>query len=231
MKRFYKSVTVIDGEGGFAIELDGRPVRTAGKRALVTPTGALADAIAEEWQAQADEIVPAQMPLTQIANTALDHVGPNRAEVVEVTAAYGRSDLLCYRADAPTELVDRQSAAWDSVLAWFAENHGAPLLTTSGIVHRSQPDASISIMDNLVTSHDDWRLAGLSLATARLGSLVLAIGLTSGKFDVAEAMALAHIDEDYQIERWGQDDEALARRASIAEDVTSARRLIDLLNS
>lgn len=229
MKRFYKSVAVVEGSDGTAIHLDGKPVRTPGKRALAAPTTALADAVAEEWRSQGDDIVPATMPLTQIASTALDHVGPNRSEVVEVTAAYGRSDLLCYRADAPAALVARQATAWDPVLARFADLHGATLVTTAGLVHRTQPAEAVAVMDRLVADHDDWHLAGLSLATARLGSLVLALGLVAGDLPPAEAMALAHVDEDFQIERWGQDDEALARRAGIAADVATARTLIDLL--
>ena len=224
MKRFYKSVSLVADADGTAIQLDDRPVRTPGKRSLTVPTNALAGAVADEWRAQGETIVPNSMPLTQIASTALDHVGPNRGEVVEVTAAYGRSDLLCYRADAPDSLISRQQEAWDPVLIRFTDRHGARLATTTGIIHCTQPSEAIEIMDQLVDEHDDWCLAAL-------GSLVLALELVSGDLSPAEAMALAHIDEDFQIERWGQDDEALERRAGIAADVATARTLIDLLNS
>jgi len=231
VKRFYKAVDVVESADGAAIQLDARPVRTPAKRELRVPTRGLADAVADEWRAQTENIKPASMPLTQIASTALDHVGPNRGEVVEITAAYGSSDLLCYRADAPAELVVRQASAWNPVLEWFTSHTGVALVTTTGIIHRTQPADAVSVMDRLVADHDDWRLAGLSLATARLGSLVLAIGLINGKFSAAEAMALAHVDEDFQIERWGQDDEALAHRAGVAADVATARTLIDLLKT
>lgn len=231
MKRFYRSAEAAETEGGFGVQLDSRPVRTPAKNLLTLPNRDLAEAIAGEWAAQGNEIVPAGMPLTALASTALDHVGPNRDEVIEITAAYGRTDLLCYRAERPTALVERQAVSWDPVLAWFAERHGVRLETTAGIVHRAQAAEAILAMDRIVAGHDDWRLAALSLATARLGSLVLALGLIGDRYDPAEVMALAHIDEDFQIERWGEDDEALARRAGIAAEVATARRLVDLLSA
>ncbi|MEM8587464.1 MAG: ATP12 family protein [Pseudomonadota bacterium] len=231
MKRFYGSTSARVTDDGVVVHLDDRPVRTPGKRLLAVPTQDLGEAIADEWASQGDEIAPASMPLTELASTALDHVGPNRAAVVEATAAYGRSDLLCYRADQPQALVDRQTEAWEPPLEWFQDRHGIALATTVGIMHLAQAPEAIAAMDRTVAGHDDWRLAALSLATARLGSLVLAIGLIDGRFDAAEAMALAHLDEDFQIERWGQDDEAMARRAGIAAEVASARRLVDLLKT
>jgi len=231
VKRFYGSTSARMTDDGVVVHLDDRPVRTPGKRLLAVPTQDLGEAIAAEWAAQGDEIAPASMPLTELASTALDHVGPNRGAIVEATAAYGRSDLLCYRADQPQALVDRQVEAWEPPLEWFKGRHGVSLVKTVGIMHLAQAPDAIAAMDRIVANHDDWRLAALSLATARLGSLVLALGLIDGRFDAAEAMALAHLDEDFQIERWGQDDEAMARRASIAAEVASARRLVDLLNT
>ncbi|MEO1225963.1 MAG: ATP12 family protein [Pseudomonadota bacterium] len=231
MKRFYDSTSARVTDDGVVVHLDDRPVRTPGKRLLTVPTQDLGEAIAAEWAAQGDEIAPASMPLTELASTALDHVGPNRTAIVEATAAYGRTDLLCYRADQPEALVDRQTEAWEPPLEWFKDRHGVSLATTVGIVHLAQAPEAIAAMDQIVADHDDWRLAALSLVTARLGSLVLALGLVDGRFDPAEAMALAHLDEDFQIERWGEDDEAMARRASIAAEVASARHLIDLLKT
>ena len=231
MKRFYGSTSARVTDDCVVVHLDDRPVRTPGKRLLAVPTQDLGEAIAAEWAAQGDEIAPASMPLTELASTALDHVGPNRTAIIEATAAYGRSDLLCYRADQPQALVDRQVEAWEPPLEWFKDRHGVSLVKTVGIMHLAQAPEAIAAMDRIVANHDDWRLAALSLATARLGSLVLALGLIDGRFDAAEAMALAHLDEDFQIERWGQDDEAMARRAGIAAEVASARRLVDLLKT
>lgn len=231
MKRFYTSATAAETDDGMVVLLDGRPVRTPAKRLLEVPVQDLAEAIAGEWAAQGDDLVPASMPLTAIVSTALDHVGPNRNEVIEATATFGRTDLVCYRAKEPTALVERQAIAWDPAIAWFADRHGVRLETTRGIIHRAQSAEAIAAMDRIVAGHDDWQLAALSLATARLGSLVLALGLVGDQFDPAEAMALAHIDEDFQIERWGEDAEAMARRAGIAAEVATARRLIDFLNA
>jgi chaperone required for assembly of F1-ATPase len=225
MKRFYKDVSVGDGN---AVLLDGRMLKTPRGASLDLPTPALAEAIAEEWRAQGDEIDPQSMPLTKLANTAVDGVTPRREEVVTEIAAFAKHDHLCYRTDTPAELVRRQSEAWDPLLDWVAERYGAPLLTAKGVTSVEQPDSSIAALRKAVEGFDPFALSALHVIASICGSLVLALAVADRRLSAADAFALSQIDERFQAEKWGLDSEAEARAKRLAHELATAARFLDL---
>lgn len=207
-KRFWTAAEAEACDGGFTVRLDGRPVKTPAKAALVVPTLAMAQAIAAEWDAQTGEVKPATMPVTRAANSAIDKIIPQRDEVVEILAAYGQSDLLCYRATAPAALIARQAAGWDPVLDWAASVLGARLVVTAGVVHVAQPHDALERLTARVAGMTEFQLAGLHDLVAISGSLVLALAVTERRMTPDEAWALSRVDETWQIEQWGADEEA-----------------------
>lgn len=220
-KRFWTKAQAEACEGGFTVRLDGRAVKTPAKAALVVPTMAMAEAIAAEWDAQSGEVKPATMPVTRAANSAIDKITAQRDEVVEIIAAYGATDLLCYRALAPVALIARQAEGWDPVLDWAAEALGARLVVTAGVVHVAQPTEALARLTARVAGMTEFQLAGLHDLVAISGSLVLALAVTEGRLGEDEAWALSRIDETWQIEQWGADEEATeleaARRVAFGE--------------
>lgn len=230
-KRFWKAATVERGPAGWELRLDGRPVRTPAKAPLVLPTEALARAIAAEWEAQGERIEPATMPLTRAANAAIDKVTPQREEVVAMLAAYGETDLLCHRAEAPEELVRRQAAAWDPLLAWAAQALGAPLTPTTGVISVAQPPGSLARLRDEVAELDPFQLTALHDLVALSGSLVLGLAALRGQA-LAEALWQAsRVDEDWQEELWGRDDEATRAAALKRRDFLQAAQLLRLLRA
>jgi chaperone required for assembly of F1-ATPase len=227
MKRFYKEASIAEGEGGFAILLDGRRVKTPMHAALVLPTAALAEAVAEEWRAQGGQIVPHAMPLTKLANTAIDRVAGHEAAIVDQVMAYA-NDLLCYRAAAPADLAARQATEWDPLLAWAAERFGAKLTTQTGITHFQQPPEAVAALRRPVEAQNPFTLAALHNAATILGSLVLALAVAEGRLAAGEAFALSQLDERYQAERWGEDHEAVQRAQALAAELAAAERFIQL---
>jgi chaperone required for assembly of F1-ATPase len=212
-KRFYERAHVAETDGGGAqILLDGKPVKTPARNALAAPTRALADAIAAEWDAQKDVVDPASMPLTRLANSAIDAVSNAAVPVADEVAEYLGTDLLCYRADAPAGLIDKQSVAWDPVLAWAREQFGARFALAQGVVHVPQPREAIAAVRAAIPG-DPWRLAAVSSITTLTGSALLALALAHDALDARTAWAAAHVDEDWQVSQWGKDDLALERRA------------------
>ena len=213
-KRFYGHAHVAEaGEGGDAeILLDGKHVKTPARRVLTAPTRALAEAIAAEWDAQKDVIDPAHMPLTRLANAAIDAVADAPIPVAEEIAEYLGTDLLCYRADAPVGLVEMQALAWDPVLAWAREQFGARFVLAQGVVHVPQPREAIAAVCAAIPG-EPWRLAAVSSITTLTGSALLALALAHDALDAEAAWAAAHVDEDWQMSQWGKDDLALERRA------------------
>ena len=207
-RRFWTSATVQPEGAGFAIHLDTRPLRTPLKMPLILPTEALAQAIAAEWQAQQGTVNPASMPFTRTANSAIDKVAPQFAEVVAMLAAYGETDLLCYRAIGPSALIDRQAAVWDPVLDWAADALEAPLRTTRGVMHVHQPAGSLVALNTSVSALSPFQLAAFHDLVAISGSLILALTVTHGRLTADAAWATSRIDEDWQIEQWGADEEA-----------------------
>ncbi len=206
-KRFWTDVTVRPERAGFAVLLDGRPVRTPAKAPLILPTEAMARAVAAEWDAQEREVRPERMPVTRRANSAIDKVTPLFDAVVEEVAKYGGTDLLCYRAEGPAELVARQRV-WDEVLAWAASDLQAPLDVTSGVIPLDQPVESLGRLRKQVAACTPHQLVALHDLVAMSGSLVLGLAVTHGHLTGAEAFALSRLDETFQAEIWGHDEEA-----------------------
>ncbi|MEK7245518.1 MAG: ATP12 family protein, partial [Pseudomonadota bacterium] len=211
LRRFYTGVNVRPHRDGFEVALDGRPIRTPLGVSLILPAEALAAAVAAEWEAQKAEIVPARMPLTGIANTALDRVGSDRGSFRASVAAYGRSDLLCQRAEAPADLVRRQEEQWNPLLGWAAARFGARLAVGAGVMPIAQPGDAVAALEAAVAGLDDWTLAAAGVMTWASESLVLALAVVEGRIGGEEALALAVLDEIWQNEQWGEDREAVAR--------------------
>lgn len=226
MKRFWREVTVTPDRG---IALDGRPVRTPGRVPLAAPTDALAAAIAEEWRAVGDTLDPRAMPLTGLANAAIDRVAPDPAAFAAGLAAYGDSDLLCYRADGPPELVARQEAAWDPLLGWARRRYDVHFETAAGVMHRPQPPATLARLGEAVAALDPFRLAGLSPIVTVTGSLVAALALVEGGADAEAVWQAAQIDEDWQAELWGSDPLAEQARAGRRRDYDAGVRFLAAL--
>ncbi|MGC9954995.1 MAG: ATP12 family protein [Rhizomicrobium sp.] len=224
MRRFYKEVSVGDG---YTVLLDGKSIKTPMRKMLALPTRALAEAIAEEWRGQGDKIAPQTMPLTKLANTAIDRVVGKEEHVIGQILAYA-NDLLCYRGEAPADLVARQNEGWNPLLEWAAERTGARLLTRVGIVHIAQPVEALTALRNAVATRDPFTLAVLHAAATICGSLVLALALADGRLDATEAFALSHLDERYQAEKWGTDGEAEKRARTLAAELDAAARFMRL---
>ncbi|MEE8188435.1 MAG: ATP12 family protein [Kiloniellales bacterium] len=230
-KRFYKTVAVASAgpAAGFSVTLDGRRIKTPAKAEMILPGCGLAEAVAAEWDEQGEEVDPAAMPLTGLAWTALDLVRPGRARVIEELAAYAAHDQLCYRAEATSELAARQQELWQPLLDWAARTLAAPLKVTAGVVSVAQPAASLSALRSAVESRDDFELTALSGAASAAGSLVIGLALSARQIDAEAAFAAAQLDEGYQIEKWGDDPEALRRRGAIKNDLDAAARFLNLL--
>lgn len=231
MKRFWTEATIEPTPLGFAILLDGRPMHLPGGAVLRVGPEALAHAITAEWQAAGEdgaEVSFAQTPLTQLAGTARERIAPDPWPTIDAIARYAESDLLCYRAEAPPKLVEREARAWQPWLDWAAETYDAKLRVTAGITPIRQHRGSIAALRKAVAAHDPYGLAGLGVAVPSLGSLVLGLALAEGRIDPIAAHALGALDELFQAELWGEDAEAAARRRGIAEDIALAARFMRL---
>ena len=231
MRRFYKQVEARAGPAGHAILLDDRPVRTPAKAPLQVPTAQLADAIVGEWEAQGDRIDPRSMPLTGLANAAIDRVGPEHEAFVRALAAYGESDLLCYRADTPEGLVTRQARHWDPLLAWARHRFDVDFEMVQGVLHRAQPAATLGRLRKAVAARDAFALAALSPLITITGSLILALALAEGAIDLDTAWTAATVDEGWQSEQWGEDEEAVQRLEARRREFEAGYRLLELLSS
>ena len=234
LARFYKTVAVAPQGESFAVLLDGKPLRTPARAALLLPREALAAAVAREWQAQVEHVVPGTMPLTRLANSALDGVSPRMAEVEADAAKYAGSDLVCYRAGDPAALVAAQSEAWDPLLAFIRERCGARFALSEGVIHHTQPQESLEAIGRLL--HEavgagaaaPFRLAGIHVMTTLSGSLVVALAVALRHIDADAGFVAAHVDEDFQLRVWGADAEALARRARRLEEMRAAALCVAL---
>jgi chaperone required for assembly of F1-ATPase len=223
-RRFYKQATAAPVEGGWGIQLDGKPLRSPAKRPFVLPTEALVAAVADEWQAQGEKIDPHSMPLMQFAATALDRVADDRDALIEEIAGYGSSDLVCYRAEEPPALVRRQEERWQPLVAWVAERYDIALNIASGIVAVEQPSHTLATFRRVLGACDLFALTALAAATGGAGSLVIALALAEGRLSADEATDAALLEELFQAEKWGSDPEAEQRRASIRADLAAAKR-------
>jgi chaperone required for assembly of F1-ATPase len=229
VKRFWKTARSERVEGGWLVRLDSRPVRTPARRLCIVPLAAMADGIAGEWNAQGERIDPLSMPLTRAASTCLDRVMPELEAVRRNVAGYGGTDLLCYRAPEPAELALRQARGWDPVLDWAAAALGARLHVGEGVMHIVQPPEAVARLGAEIDALDAWELTALSELATLTGSLVLALAVCHGRLEPAEAWALSRIDEQWNIEHWGEDAEAAQLAARREADFLAAARLLRLL--
>lgn len=227
-RRFWTAAGVVPAEGGFTVALDDKPVRTPLKAMLVLPTEALAHEIVAEWQAVEGKVDPARMPFTRMANSAIDKVAPQIEAVAAMLAEYGGSDLICYRAERPAGLVAQQAERWDPLLAWAAADLSAPLVATSGVMHRAQPEPSLAALHRAVRAFTPFQLTAFHDLVALSGSLVLALAVTRGRLGAEEAWALSRIDEAWQIQEWGEDEEAAEVAALKRGDFLRADRFFGL---
>jgi len=229
MKRFWNTVAVAASEDGHAILIDGKPVRTPGRLPLALPNPALAEAVAEEWRAVADEIRPADMPLTGLANAAIERIAPDPAAFADGLARYAETDLLCYRAESPATLVERQAALWDPLIVWAQARYDVHFVVASGIVHRQQLEATLRRMAAAVAALSPWQLAALSPIVTITGSLIAGLALADGGADAETVWRAGELDSDWQAEHWGEDPLATAARDSRRADFDSAARFLALL--
>jgi chaperone required for assembly of F1-ATPase len=227
-RRFYEAVTVVpQPDGSFAIHLDNRPIRTPGRILLTLPNAALADAVAAEWWTQGEAVDPATMPLTRLANTVVDGVIATVPQVAAEVEKYLASDLLFYRADSPTGLVERQAAHWDPILAWAYETAGARFVLGEGVMFVAQPAAALAAMAAIIP-REPWRLAGVPAVMTLTGSAVIALALAHGGLDVDAAWTAAHVDEDWNMDFWGRDALAIERRQRREAEMRAAAVVLEL---
>lgn len=226
-KRFYEKAGASEGDGGFTVLLDGKPVRTPSRRALAAPSKELAQALAAEWEAQVDVIDPALMPLTRLANVIIDAVADAPAPIAEEIEKYLGSDLVCYRAGEPEGLVKLQTQHWNPLLTWAREEFDARFMLAEGITYVAQPDTAIAAAAKAIPQ-DPWKLGATASITTLTGSALIALALAQGHLSMEAAWDAAHVDEDWQMSQWGRDEIALARRAYRLKDMQAAALVLKL---
>ncbi|MGI9404849.1 MAG: ATP12 family chaperone protein [Hyphomicrobiaceae bacterium] len=224
----YTAASAAAVDGGYAIQLDGRNVRTPARALLVVPREILAEAVVAEWNAQGEHIEHQSMPMTRFANTALDNVRGRELEIIDEITAFAASDLICYRAETPRGLVAAQQASWDCVLAWVEETFDARFVPVAGVMHTPQPAPGLAVVREAVAGYDGFALTGLHNMTTLTGSALLALACAHGHIGPEETWERAHVDEDWQISQWGSDAEAAARRVHRGEEFAAAYRFLKL---
>lgn len=242
--RFYREVSVADaspsaleGEdaqragGGYRVLLDGKPLNTPAGAQLLLPTRALADAVADEWRAQGEKIHPGTMILTKLANTAIDCIARDRKAAIDQILAFACSDLVCYRGDAQTALAERQAQEWDPLLDWVSTVHGVKFKTGHGVAFIEQPADAMCTLESAIAARGDFVLAGLHSATALCGSAIIALALAEARLDADTAFKAAHVDEHYQWERWGKDQEAVAKADKKRSELFRIARVFELMRT
>lgn len=231
-KRFYKEAAVAVVGEGFAVQLDGRPVRTPGRAVLALPTEALAKLVADEFAAQDEHIVPISMPVLRLANSAIDGVLPEMRAVLEDVVKYASSDLLCYRAEGPERLVERQNRTWDPVLEWAKTAMGARFYLAEGVMHVEQPAETLEAVRNwLLNREEPFRLAAIHTMTSITGSALLALAAEAGAFSADDVWEAAHLDERWTSEHWGEDAEAMERERNRRRDFDAALKTCQALSA
>lgn len=226
MKRFWTDVTIDEEQ---VVRLDGRPVRTPGRAPLALPSTGLAEAVADEWRAVGETLDPRSMPLTGLTNAAIDRVAPSPAAFAAGLAAYAETDLLCYRAESPIELVRREAEAWDPLLEWARGRYDVHFEIVSGLMHQPQPPATVTRLAEAVASRDPFSLVALQPIVTITGTLVGALALAEGQIDADTLWAAATVDETWQAEQWGVDEQAAEANAARRRDLDAAVRFLALL--
>lgn len=230
MKRVWKQADAVERDCGWGVELDGKPLRTPARDLLTVPTKALAEAIASEWNEVGDKIDPGTLPLTGLANAAVDRVAPDKEAFAKGIARYAEADLACYRAEGPSALVDRQTESWDALIGWGRRRFDVDFRTTRGIVHVDQPAATVDRLSHAVAALDPFRLAGLSPLVTISGSLLAALGVLEGTLMPDQAWDAVTVDDRWQLEQWGSDAEAEAAIDNRRRNFMAAARFLELLN-
>ena len=228
-KRFYKEAKAAPLDDGFTVLLDGRAVKTPAKSSLKVPTLALAEAMAGEWEGQGEKIDPRTMWLTKLANTAIDRVAPRRDEVIADIMAFAGTDLICYRADNPAELARRHIAYWQPLVDWAADTFGARLRVTEGLTHIAQDEDALAALRSALTGIGSFSLAALHNATTLTGSAIIGLALLKGRLDVGQAFDASHVDEAWQAELCGEDEDEALRLATRREELADTARFFALL--
>lgn len=228
MKRFWKSAEVVE-DGGFAVSLDGKPIKTPARSGLVLPTRDLAEAIAAEWRECGETVDPGAMPLTGLANAAIDRVAPNKSKFAAGLARYAEADLTCYRAEGPEALVARQAESWDVLLAWARRRYDVDFACVSGVMHVPQPEETVRKLGHAVAMLDSFQLAGLSPLVTVGGSLVAALAVLEEMMPAEDAWEAVSLDDRWQLEQWGDDAEARAALDARRRDFLAAARFLELL--
>lgn len=231
MKRFWKAAEVTREGEGWGVSLDGKPLRTPAKASLEVPSEALACAIADEWNGIEGEVDPRDMPLTGLANAAIDRVAPDKAAFAANLSRYAEADLACYRAGGPQALVERQSAAWDPLLDWARRRFDIDFQTTSGLLHVAQPPAGLDRLSHAVAALDPFRLAGLSPLVTIGGSLVAGLAVIENAIAAVDAWDAVSADERWQLDQWGSDSEAEQVLANRRSDFLAAAQFLELLDA
>ncbi|MEG3617733.1 ATP12 family protein [Magnetovibrio sp. PR-2] len=230
-KRFYKDAAAHQTEGGFTVVLDGRPIKTPAGKPLSLPTHALAEAVAEEWEGQGEDVDPNSMPLMQLCGTAIDRIPDARDAMIDGLLRYVDTDLLCYRAGSPQDLVERQAKVWQPLLDWAKETFGADLKVVEGVIPVSQDDSSKQGFAAAMADMDNWQLTALAEMVGVAGSIVVGFAMFVGALDGDQAFKVIHVDEDHQIELWGEDAEATARREHVRGELKTAVQFNELLST
>ena len=230
MKRFWKSAAAVEMDRGYAVELDDRPVKTPARAELAVPTSALAEAIAAEWNDSPEEVDPRTMPLTGLANAAIDRVASDKDAFAAGLARYGESDLTCYRAEGPETLVKRQTESWDALLGWARRRYDVDFATCSGVMHVPQPEETVRKLGHAVAMLDAFRLAGLSPLVTIGGSLVAGLAVLEKMMPASEAWEAVSLDDRWQMEQWGADAEAEAALDARRRDFLAGARFLELLD-
>lgn len=230
MKRFWKEVAVAREDGGWTIKLDDRPVKTPARASLLVPTEVLANAIADEWRSVGATIDPRAMPLTGLANAAIDRIAPARQAFADGLAEYAEADLACYRADGPRELVGQQERSWDELLGWARRRFDVDFVTTSGLMHVAQPQATVERLAHSVAALDAFHLAGLSPLVTIGGSLIAALAVLEKALSAERAWEAVSVDDRWQLEQWGSDAEAEKALENRRRDFFAAARFLELLD-
>jgi len=231
VKRFWKQVAVVPEGEGCGIQLDGRPVRTPARAPLVLPTEPLAGAVADEWSEVSEEIDPRAMPLTGLANAAIDRVASDREAFAAGLARYAEADLACYRAEGPSGLVARQAQSWDALLAWARRRYDVDFCTTIGVVHVDQPPATVERLSHAVAALDPFRLAGLSPLVTIGGSLIAALAVLDRALSADQAWDAVTVDDRWQLDQWGADADAETALANRRSEFMAAARFLELLDA
>lgn len=226
-RRFYSAVSVENGPAGYGVLLDGRPVKTPARRTLAAPTEALAQALADEWEAQREVVDPAAMPLTRLANSIIDGVADTSAEVKAEVAKFLTSDLICYRAGHPDGLVARQAQHWNPIVTWAREALGARFVLSEGVMFVAQPEEALAAAARAIPD-EPWRLGAVSAITTLTGSALIALAVAQGRLSAEEAWAATHVDEDWNMHQWGRDEQALERRVAREAELQAAAKVLAL---